>query len=161
MASRRRLEYALDRWCVGEHLAHGRMAADLQQEYEAVVTAAVAYLGRCRSVDDLVEAYFGDDPADQWPEEWCRRSGGPVLEPDVVQDAAYWRRYQELQTATAQAPSPALERPSGPPTADAAGQGGPYDRNVGSALPGEGDIDQSLTPSTASGGDPAVRRHSS
>lgn len=96
MSSRRQIEYALDRWCVGDQLARGRMADDLRREYDVVVAAAGTFLGRCDRLDGLVAAYFGDDPADCWPDEWCRRPGGHVLEADVVKDAAYWRRYQEL-----------------------------------------------------------------
>ncbi len=88
-------EQAVALWRTGERLARRRWAPEWPRDYEAAIVAAVAVLQRYRTMDQLVAAYF-DDAGDNWVEPLCRLPSGRVLSYGVVEDAAYWRRLQQL-----------------------------------------------------------------
>ncbi|MGI8915749.1 MAG: hypothetical protein ACR2JY_18525 [Chloroflexota bacterium] len=90
-----RHENAVSLWRAGEKLAHRRQADDWQRDYDAAIAAAVVMLHRYHTLDALITAYF-DDAVDDALEPLCRLPSGRVLNFAIVEDAAYWRRLQQL-----------------------------------------------------------------
>lgn len=88
-------ENAVSLWRGGEKLAQQRRSADWQRDYDAAIAAAVTALHRYHTMDELITAYF-DDAVDNAVEPLCRLSSGRVLNFGIVEDAAYWRRLQQL-----------------------------------------------------------------
>ena len=98
---RSRTADALDLWRAGErNVTRWMLAKDWRDDYEDAVKAAVAHLQRYTTMAELVSAYFDLDD-DTWLDALCRRSSGRILNFGDVEDAAYWRRAQQLITAAA------------------------------------------------------------
>ncbi len=101
MADRNRTADALGFWRAGERNVTRRMlTSDWRDDYQAAVDAALAYLQRYTTMAELLSAYFDLDE-DAWLDALCRRPSGRILNFGDVEDAAYWRRAQQLITATA------------------------------------------------------------
>ncbi|MGI8913960.1 MAG: hypothetical protein ACR2JY_09330 [Chloroflexota bacterium] len=68
-------------------------------DYERAVTLTLDDLQRHTTLDELVQAYFDDAPIadkDAWLAAVCHTRSGRVLNVGIVEDAAYWRRAQQL-----------------------------------------------------------------
>ncbi len=92
---------ALDLWRAGErNVTRWTLSADWHDDYEDAVDAALAHLQRLTTMADLVSTYFDLDD-DAWLDALCRRPSGRILNFGDVEDAAYWRRAQQLITAAA------------------------------------------------------------
>ncbi len=92
---------ALDLWRAGERNITRRMlTADWRDDYEDAVKAAVAHLQRYRTMAELVSMYFDLD-GDDWLDALCRQPSGRIVNVGDVEDAAYWRRAQQLIAAAA------------------------------------------------------------
>ncbi len=101
MLDRSRTADALDLWRAGERNATRRtLSSDWRADYQTAVDAAVAYLRRYSTMAELVSSYFDLDD-DAWLDALCRRPSGRILNFGDVEDAAYWRRAQQLITAAA------------------------------------------------------------
>jgi len=97
---RSRTADALDLWRAGErNVTRRTLSSDWRDDYEDAVKAAVAHLQRYTTMAQLVCTYFDLD--DGWLDTLCRRSSGRILNFGDVEDAAYWRRAQQLITAAA------------------------------------------------------------
>ena len=88
-------ENAVRSWRAREKRSHQRRSADWQREYDAAIAAAVTVLHRYHTMNELIKAYF-DDAVDDFIEPLCRLPNGRVLNFGIVEDAAYWRRLQQL-----------------------------------------------------------------
>lgn len=88
-------EQAVRAWRAGENRSHQRRSPDWQRDYDAAIAAAVSVLHRYHTMNDLISAYF-DDAVDDSIEPLCRLPNGRVLNFSIVEDAAYWRRLQQL-----------------------------------------------------------------
>jgi hypothetical protein len=98
---RSRTADALDLWRAGErNVTRRTLNADWRNDYQDAVKAAVAHLQRYSTMAQLVSAYFDLDDA-AWLDALCRRPSGRILNFGDVEDAAYWRRAQQLITAAA------------------------------------------------------------
>ena len=92
---------ALDLWRAGErNVTRRALDSDWRADYQAAVKAAVAHLQRYTTMAELVTTYFDLDE-DAWLDALCRRPSGRILHVADVEDAAYWRRAQQLITAAA------------------------------------------------------------
>ncbi len=99
---RSRTADALDLWRAGErNVTRRTLTSDWRADYEDVVQAAVAYLQRLTTMAELVSTYFDLDD-DAWLDALCRRPSGRILNFGDVEDAAYWRRAQQLIMAAAE-----------------------------------------------------------
>jgi hypothetical protein len=95
---------ALDLWRSGErNVTRRTLNADRSDDYRAAVDPVLAHLQRYTTVAELVATYFDLDD-DAWLEALCRRPSGRILNFAGVEDAAYWRRAQELITMAAGGP---------------------------------------------------------
>lgn len=95
---------ALDLWRSGERNVTRRMLdTDWREEYADAVQAAVAHLRCLTTMAELVSAYYDLDD-DDWLDALCRRPSGRILNFGDVEDAAYWRRAQQLIAAAAGGP---------------------------------------------------------
>jgi hypothetical protein len=96
---RSRTADALDLWRAGErNVSRRTLNADWRDDYQAAVDAALAHLQQYTTMAELVTAYFDLDE-DAWLEALCRRPSGRILNFGDVEDAAYWRRAQQLIAA--------------------------------------------------------------
>jgi hypothetical protein len=99
------VEEALDLWRGGERLLRRKLTPGWVTDYEHAVARALAHLQRHATLDELVRVYFDDahaaDP-DDWLATACQTASGRVLNQGIVEDAAYWRRAQQLIAAVAQ-----------------------------------------------------------
>ncbi len=99
MLDRGRLADALDLWRAGErNVTRWTLTKAWRADYQDAVDAALAHLQRYSTMVELVTAYFDLDD-DTWLDALCRRPSGRVLNFGNVEDAAYWRRVQQLITA--------------------------------------------------------------
>lgn len=90
------LVYTIKLWQRGP-LRLRALPADVRPRYEAVVERVYARLAQCRSVRDLAAHYYGDgDFMLELGREELQPLGEPTSSIGWVQDAACWRRYQEL-----------------------------------------------------------------
>jgi hypothetical protein len=96
---RGRTDDALDLWRAGErNVTRGTLSSDWRDDYQDAVQAALAHLQRLTTMAELVSTYFDLDD-DAWLDALCRRPSGRILNFGDVEDAAYWRRAQQLITA--------------------------------------------------------------
>ncbi len=93
--SRAEIEYAIGLWRDGARLLSGRVSTGWADDYERAVAAAVEHLGAYGTMTELVAAYF-DDAAAVWLAPLCHPVNGRELSYGIVEDAAFWRRAQEL-----------------------------------------------------------------
>jgi len=101
LLQRSRTADALDLWRAGErHVTRWTLAKEWRADYQDAVQAAVAYLQRYTTMAELVATYFDLDD-DAWLDALCRRPSGRILNFGDVEDAAYWRRAQQLIAAAA------------------------------------------------------------
>ena len=99
LLQRSRTADALDLWRAGErHVTRWTLDPDWRADYQAAVKAAVAHLQRYSTMGELVSSYFDLDD-DAWLDALCQRPSGRILNFGDVEDAAYWRRAQQLITA--------------------------------------------------------------
>jgi len=99
LLQRSRTADALDLWRAGErHVTRWTLAKAWRADYQDAVDAALAHLQRYTTMAALVSSYFYLDD-DGWLEALCRRPSGRILNFGNVEDAAYWRRVQQLITA--------------------------------------------------------------
>jgi len=92
---------ALDLWRIGErNVTRRRLSSDWHEDYQDAVDAALTHLQRYTTMAELVAVYFDLDD-DAWLDALCRRPSGRILNFGNVEDAAYWRRAQQLITAAA------------------------------------------------------------
>lgn len=70
-----------------------------QWGYDAAI-AAVAVLQGYTTMAEVIVAYY-DLEDDAWLDALCRRPSGRILNFGDVEDAAYWRRAQQVITAAA------------------------------------------------------------
>ena len=90
---------ALALWRIGErNVTRPALEPEWRADYEAAVTAALGYLQRFGTMPELVAAYFALDD-DGWLDALCRPPSGRILNVGDVEDAAYWRRAQQLIAA--------------------------------------------------------------
>ncbi len=90
---------ALDLWRAGErNVTRRTLTSDWRDDYQAAVDAAVAHLQGYITMAELVSTYFDLDN-DGWLDALCRRPSGRILNFGDVEDAAYWRRAQQLIAA--------------------------------------------------------------
>ena len=98
-------KHALDLWRGGERLLRRKVTPGWVTEYEHAVALALAHLQRYTTLDDLVQAYFGDSHVSD-PEDWLAAArhtqSGRALNQGIVEDVAYWRRAQQLIAAVTQ-----------------------------------------------------------
>jgi len=98
---RSRTADALDLWRAGErNVTRWTLEKDWRDDYQIAVDAALAHLQRYTTMVELVSSYFDLDD-DAWLDVLCRRPSGRILNFGDVEDAAYWRRAQQLITAAA------------------------------------------------------------
>ncbi len=93
------LEHAIDLWRSGEHLLRRKLTPGWVTEYERAVALTLDDLQRYVTLAALVQAYFDDSPTsdtDAWLAAACHTQSGRVLNLGIVEDAAYWRRAQQL-----------------------------------------------------------------
>ncbi|MGI8551906.1 MAG: hypothetical protein ACR2PL_14140 [Dehalococcoidia bacterium] len=101
MLDRHRTADALDLWRAGErNVTRRTLSSDWRADYQAAVDAALAHLQRYSTLVELVSSYFDLDD-DAWLDTLCHRPSGRILNFGDVEDAAYWRRMQELITTSA------------------------------------------------------------
>lgn len=85
---------------------------DRRARYEPLVDTVYARLACCDSVRALAARYYGDG---DWVLEFARASllpmGEPISNIGWVQDAACWRRYQELLDGSPVRQRPSVRRP--------------------------------------------------
>jgi hypothetical protein len=73
------------------------LAADRRPYYDALVRRLYARVSDCRTTKELAARYFGDgEYVLQLAKEALQPLGEPISSIGWVQDAACWRRYQEL-----------------------------------------------------------------
>jgi hypothetical protein len=90
---------ALDLWRAGErNVTRRTLNRDWRDDYLAAVDAALDRLQGYVTMAELVSAYF-DLEQGAWLETLCQRPSGRVLNYGDVEDAAYWRRCQQLLAA--------------------------------------------------------------
>ena len=90
------LLYTIKLWQRGP-LRLRALAADRRPYYEALVRRLYARVSDCRSTRELAARYFGDgEYVLQVAKEALQPLGEPISSIGWVQDAACWRRYQEL-----------------------------------------------------------------
>jgi hypothetical protein len=98
-------EHALDLWRGGERLLRRKLTPGWVTDYAHAVTLALAQLQRYTTLDELARVYFDDSHAadpDDWLATACHTQSGRVLNQGIVEDAAYWRRAQQLIAAVAE-----------------------------------------------------------
>lgn len=76
------------------------LSSSWADDYQAAVTAALTNLQRYTTIAESVAAYFDLD-GDGWLNAHCRPPSGHVINLGDVEDAAYWRRAQQLIAAAA------------------------------------------------------------
>lgn len=87
--------HALRQWREGERAARGVTAPDWARDYAAVIATVLATLRRYETMDDLLRGYFRERDH-HWLHRVCELADGRVLSKSVVEDAAFWRRLQQL-----------------------------------------------------------------
>ncbi len=98
LLQRSRTSDALDLWRAGErNVTRRTLTSDWRADYQAAVDAALAHLQQYSTMGELVSSYFDLDD-DAWLDALCRRPSGRILNFGNVEDAAYWRRAQQLIT---------------------------------------------------------------
>jgi hypothetical protein len=70
--------------------------SDWQHDYAVAIAVAVAPLRRYHTTDGLAAAYVGKVLDPTWLRRLCTLPSGRLLDSDIVRDAAFWRRLQEL-----------------------------------------------------------------
>lgn len=105
MRHREPRERALGLWRAGERLAQRHLTAAWRCAYERAISQTVDRLDCYTTMETLVTAYFdGRETArrDAWLTALCRTPEDLVLNAGIVEDAAFWRRFQHLvEAATA------------------------------------------------------------
>jgi hypothetical protein len=91
-----RVERILGRWCAGERLVRRPMAADWERDYAVAIAVALAALQGYRTAEALLAADEAHALDEAWLGRVCRLPSGRLLNVDLVHQAAYWRRLQEL-----------------------------------------------------------------
>ncbi len=92
-------EHALDLWRAGERLLRRKLSPGWVADYERAVTSMLDNLQRHTTLAALVQTYFDDSPTaekDARLAAACHTRSGRVLTLGIVEDAAYWRRAQQL-----------------------------------------------------------------
>jgi len=97
------IEYAMGFWRDGWKQADNLvMPLDWRAEYWGAVAAVLPTLQQYTTMPELVTAYFPPPPAVHKAVERVRfPASGHILNFGIVEDAAYWRRLQQLQAAAA------------------------------------------------------------
>src|SRR5262249_45860674 len=95
------IEYAMgfcrDGW---KQAGNPVMSLDWRVEYCGAVAAVLPTLQQYTTMPELVAAYFPPPPAVHTAvEHVLYPASGHILNFDIVEDAAYWRRLQQLQAA--------------------------------------------------------------
>lgn len=96
-------ERAMGLWRAGERLAQQHLTAAWRRAYERAIARAVDRLECYTTMEELVTAYFDGREAarrDAWLAALCRTPDGLMLSVGIVEDAAFWRRFQHLVEAT-------------------------------------------------------------
>lgn len=100
---REEIAYAMGLWREGERLLQQHATPGWREDYAQAAARALAHLAPYSTVAELVIAYF-DDAASGDKERWlvaaCRTESGRILNEGIVEDAAFWRRAQELIAAS-------------------------------------------------------------
>lgn len=87
---------AMDLWRAGErNVARRTLTSDWRDDYRVAIDLALAHLQRYTTMVELVSTYF-DLEDDAWLDALCRPASGRILNFGDVEDAAYWRRAQQL-----------------------------------------------------------------
>src|SRR5262249_5887023 len=104
------IEYAMGFWRDGWKQADNLvMSLDWRTEYWGAVAAVLPALQQYTTMRELVAAYFPPPAAVHSAVQHARYpASGHILNGGIVEDAAYWRRLQQLQAA-------ATERDEHPP----------------------------------------------
>jgi hypothetical protein len=89
---------AMSRWRAGEWAARRIASPDWRHDYEVAIDAMLATLQGCAGMADLLESDRHDRHA-TWARQLCTLPGGRLLSEPIVEDAAYWRRLQQLLAA--------------------------------------------------------------
>ena len=92
-------EHALDLWRNGERLLRRKLSPGWVTDYERAVALILDDLQRYTTLAALVQAYFDDAPASAEAARLaaaCHTQSGRMLNVGIVEDAAYWRRAQQL-----------------------------------------------------------------
>lgn len=89
---------AFARWRAGSHQLHYYRTPERRLPYEQAVARALAYLQRFQTMEELLQAYLdeGAPEAKDWLVAACSIEGSRPLSAPVVEDAAFWRRAQQL-----------------------------------------------------------------
>jgi hypothetical protein len=87
--------HALDMWRCGEAIAAGLSATHWAADYARAIAAMLDALQPCATLDKLVEAWY-DMSTEALLERACSLPTGRTLQWGTVQDAAFWRRWQQL-----------------------------------------------------------------
>ncbi len=92
------LEHAIDRWRGGERLLRRKLTPGWVTDYERVVALTLDNLQCYTTLVTLVQAYFDDAPTDNAVRlaAACHTHSSRPLNRGIVEDAAYWRRAQQL-----------------------------------------------------------------
>lgn len=90
------IEWAIGRWRTGNRRVQRPLPADWQHDYATAIEVALALLQRYRTTDELVAAYVTKALGEAWLIRLCALPSGRWLNSEIVQDAAYWQRLQEL-----------------------------------------------------------------
>jgi len=100
MSDHSAIEAALAFWREGARLLAQATAPVLRPAYEAAVGRVLARLQRCTTMAELV-AFYGAADAEKlrWLETVCGTPDGGPLNDVLVEDAAFWRRAQQLIAA--------------------------------------------------------------
>jgi hypothetical protein len=95
------IEHAMGIWRDGwQQAGNPVMSLDWRTEYCDAVAAVLPALKQYTTMQELVDAYFPPPPAVHTAvERVLRPASGHMLNFSIVEDAAYWRRLQQLQTA--------------------------------------------------------------
>jgi hypothetical protein len=87
--------YALQMWRGGEAVAAGYSATNRAVAYARAIARMLDALQPCATLAELVEAWY-DMRTEPLLEETCSLPAGHTLQLGIVQDAAFWRRWQRL-----------------------------------------------------------------
>lgn len=99
MADHEEIAHAMGRWREGERLLSRHTSLGWVAAYQQAVGRGLAHLQRYTTMAELVATYF-EDAANGEKERWlavaCTTKSGRVLNVGIVEDAAFWRRAQQL-----------------------------------------------------------------
>lgn len=89
---------AFARWRAGSHQLHYYRTPERRIPYEQAVAQALAYLQRYHTMEELLQAYLEESAPDAkaWLAAACAVADSRPLSAPVVEDAAFWRRAQQL-----------------------------------------------------------------